>query len=91
MSNTWQCHSYLSCKNYAKMKMLHTKYGALEKLEVNLQDVISSRFIGISKPHALYMCVVLTTEFHSITNYLKKMQRMNNHQRLLLLISTRYL
>jgi hypothetical protein len=26
---------YLSCKNYAKMKMLHTKYGALEKLEVN--------------------------------------------------------
>ena len=40
MSNTWQCHSYLSCKNYAKMKMLHTKYGALEKLEVNLQDAL---------------------------------------------------
>jgi glycosyltransferase involved in cell wall biosynthesis len=66
--NTWQCHSYLSCKNFPKMKMLHTQHGALEKSAVNLQDVISPRFIGISKPHSLHMSSILKIPVRYIHN-----------------------
>jgi glycosyltransferase involved in cell wall biosynthesis len=66
--NTWQCHSYLSCKNFPKMKMLHTQHGTLEKLGVDLQDIISPRFMGISKPHAQYMSSVLKIPVRYVHN-----------------------
>jgi len=59
--NTWLCYSYLSAKNYPKMKIVHTHHGITASKDYPLPNVSvsSPRFIGLSRPHARYLSSAL--------------------------------
>ena len=66
--NTWHCYSYLSAKDFPKMKILHTQHGILETLQAPLQHVKYPRFVGTSRLHARYMSSVLKMPVRYVHN-----------------------
>jgi glycosyltransferase involved in cell wall biosynthesis len=66
--NTWHCYSYLSARNFPKMKILHTQHGILERLRVSIRDFKFPRFLGLSKPHAEYMSSTLKIPVRYVHN-----------------------
>jgi hypothetical protein len=68
--NTWLCYSYLSAKNYPKMKIVYTHHGITGSKDYPSPNVSvsSPRFIGMSRPHARYLSTALGIEVRCVHN-----------------------
>jgi glycosyltransferase involved in cell wall biosynthesis len=78
--NTWHCYSYLSARNFPKMKILHTQHGVLERLQVSIRDFKFPRFLGLSKPHAEYMSTTLEIPVRYVHNGIPLPQGLSKHK-----------
>jgi glycosyltransferase involved in cell wall biosynthesis len=66
--NTWHCFSYLSAREFPKMKIIHTNHGNVERQKVSIHELQFPRFIGLSRQHAQYMSSTLKIPVRYVHN-----------------------
>ena len=66
--NTWHCFSYISTKNFPKMKIIHTNHGTIEWQKIPVKELRFPRYMGLSRLHAKYMSSILKIPIRYVHN-----------------------